>query len=175
MNKVRINFRQPRYECEAPRPERIKSWKSTICYDITKLWLEHQRKEDLTSRKEDLLGQVIDCCSQALWESQELRVQKIIVASLCLCAGSVMQVWFCWCPWHASGACRKTWANRNNCGKSRIPSRLHFFTFCTFGLMLRLRSAQVQKYQKIKAYQKWLKTGERFGRKKRRLLLHPSA
>ena len=74
---------------------------------------------------------------------------------------------FRWCPWNASGACRKTWANLNNCGKSRIPSRLRFFTFCTFGL--------IQKYQKIKAYQKWLKTGERFGWKKRRLLHSSSA
>jgi hypothetical protein len=56
-----------------------------------------------------------------------------------------------------------------------FPTDCLLFSSCTFGLMLRLRSAQVQKYQKIKAFQKWLKTGERFGRKKRRLLhFHPT-
>jgi hypothetical protein len=43
-----------------------------------------------------------------------------------------------------------------------FPTDYLFFTFRTFGL--------IQKYQKIKASQKWLKTGERFGWKKRRLL-----
>jgi hypothetical protein len=44
-----VKFRQSCCGSEAPRPEQIKSWMSTICYDIIKLWLEHQKKEDLTS------------------------------------------------------------------------------------------------------------------------------
>ena len=77
----------------------------------------------------------------------------------------------------------KTLTSRSTCCKLHILNRLLSYAFCTFGLMLRLgsaslttsRSAQVQKYQKNKASQKWLKTGERFGRKKRRLLHFPSA
>ncbi|MPL78983.1 hypothetical protein SDC9_24856 [bioreactor metagenome] len=45
--------------------------------------------------EENLLGQVVDCCCQALWGIQELRVRKIIIASLCHCAGKVMQILFC--------------------------------------------------------------------------------
>jgi len=37
-----------------------------------------------------------------------------------------------------------------------FPADYLFFSSCTFGL--------IQKYQKIKAFQEWLKTGERFGR-----------
>ena len=44
-----VKFRQSCCESEAPRPERIKSKKPTVCADIAKHWLEHQKKEDLTS------------------------------------------------------------------------------------------------------------------------------
>ena len=36
-NETMVKFRQSCCESEAPRPERIKRKKSTICYDITKL------------------------------------------------------------------------------------------------------------------------------------------
>ena len=87
-----VKFRQSCCESEAPRPERIISWKSTVCNDIIIHWLEHQSKEGLTSRKKTCYVWSLIVEARPCEKVRNYGRYNKIIASLRLCAGSVMQV-----------------------------------------------------------------------------------
>jgi hypothetical protein len=82
---------------------------------LARVWrraLTAKRRPDKS--EEDLLGQVVDFCGQALWRSQELRGRRIIVASLRRFVGIVIYAGHGWSRLVSAGL-----------GSARPPGQIH--------------------------------------------------